>query len=165
MDLTKLFERLKAIGWTVKTNEAGELEEVKEPEQAAPVKIEDDEPKQNEGELTAEETAALKELIALLPTLKQLMGIAPDVGEAVQMAKRIKANESSERETVINSILSSTANVYTKEELEVMAAPTLAKINAQVHVNYAGAGGAQVFENASQPLTRRAVILAPVKEN
>lgn len=161
-----LLNRLKGNGWTVKTNDAGELEEIKEPAaQVPPEPKKEDEPKQNEGEWTPEDMAAVKELIALLPTLKQLMGVTQDVGEAIQMAKQIKANEMNGRENLINSITSSVANVYSNEELQAMSTATLEKINAQVHVNYAGAGGPQVFENATAPLTRLPVILAPVKQN
>lgn len=165
MKLDELFNRLKAIGWTVKTNAAGELEDVKEPEQPAPVEVEkkEEEPVKNEGEWTPEDAAAVKELIALLPTLKQLVGQVP---EAVQMAQNLKAQEDKARETLINSITSSPANMYTNEELAKMSMQTLEKVNGQVHINYAGAaGGVHIFDNASEPLTRRPVILAPMKDN
>lgn len=165
MTLDDLFKRLKAIGWTVKANAAGDEYEVKEPEQAPPVEVpkKDEEPVKNEGgEWTAEEAIAVKELIAMLPALKQALGQVP---EAVQMAQKIKANEQSAREALINSITSSPANVYTNEELASMSMPTLEKVNAQVHVNYSGAAGGQVFENVAAPLTRRAVILSPVEKN
>jgi len=164
MNLKELLPFLKGRGIAVKANESLEEFEVEEtqttpgPQPDAPAG------------LSAEELTALKGLAAFATKLNELGGVETlatlkDVPAAIALAKNFQQKEQADKDALVAAVKANSANPYSDDELAGMTAQVLTKLNAQMNVNYAGlAGGAQVFENVSQPLTIKPVMLAPVKE-
>lgn len=154
MKLDEVNAILKAKGITLNASENGEFEVVEETQ--TPV---------SEGGLSAEELAALKVLAAgITPETVQNLASLKDVPAAVRLAQNLQAQEEAEKEQLIATIKTNSANPFSDEELKAMPKAVLAKMNAQMNVSFAGLGGAQVFTNTAEaPLGLRPILLAPIE--
>lgn len=153
MNLEELNAKLKGRGVTITANEKGEFE-VEETQT----------PVSEEAPLSAEDIATLKALAAkVTPETVQNLESLKDVPAAVKFAQNIQAQEDAEKEQLIATIKTNSANPYSDEELKAMPKGILAKLNAQMNVSFAGLGGAQVFTNTAEaPLGLRPILLAPI---
>lgn len=122
-------------------------------------------------DVSGEELDALKSFAQLMVKNKavfsseNLLAAVKTAPAAAVMVKNAQASQQRERESLIATIKTNAANIYSDEDLNSMPLPILVKMNAQMNVSYAGAGGAQaVYENSSQPLRVRPVLLGTQRE-
>lgn len=172
LSLQGLVGYLQGKGWKVKLNEETESEEeVFELEEG----LEEEDETTDNTMISEEEMQALKGFAQVLAkngsiteaiqsgTLIEALKAFPAAAELVRNAQ---AQETEQKNSIIAAIKTNSSNTYTDEELAGMTVPVLTKLNAQMNVSYAGLGGGNAFQNASdQPLGIRPVLLAmPQKE-
>jgi len=173
-NMSGLMAYLQGKGWKVKLNEDAESEDdtfeiVEEP--IVPEAVSDG--VADDTMITAEEMQALKGFAQVLAknakltlaiedgTLDKALSTVPAAAELVRNAQ---AQQKSEKDSLVAIIKANSSNIYTDEELAAMPNPILVKLNAQMHVNYAGMGGGILHENAEQPLAIRPALLAQAEE-
>lgn len=187
-NMNGLIGYLRGKGWKVNVNEDADDEEVFEIEEEEDDEESEEEKKRKKKPVVAtnasgseeeerqyniseEELESLRSVAQVLAknsklleafengTLEKALSTVPAAAELVANAQ---ARDKQEREQVTASIKANGSNTFTDEELAAMPVPALVKLNAQLHVSYAGMGGVAV-QNAEQPLSIRPILLAPVE--
>lgn len=98
--------------------------------------------------LSANELAALKALAASATKLNAQAEKLDKIDGALAMAANYEAQQKAEKETLVATIKTNSANPYSDEELAGMSMPVLVKLNATMNVNYGGlAGASNLFQN------------------
>jgi hypothetical protein len=136
----------------VKVNEAtGEQEEtfeiLKEPLAATPTPA----------QFTENEATALKSLAgsatAILAALK-------DIPKAIALAQNAETQANARKTEMVALIKANQSNQLTEEELKTLTLPVLEKMNAQLNIDYTGAGGAGRVIEKGKGLEVKPVLLA-----
>lgn len=153
MNISELLAMLKGKGFKVQHNEGDQTFDVEppaEPVTTSPAPA----PAAVQNQLTQNEMEAIRGFINLTADFggpdgfKKLLLAMKDVAPVVQNAQ---AAEAATRSNLVASIKTN-SSLFADEDLDGMTIPQLTKLNAQVTVNFAGAGGAFSQQNAAEPL-------------
>lgn len=168
LSLNGLIGYLQGKGWKVQVNEDATSEDetfevVEEPTPAIPEVDTTDEV------LSPEELKGLKAFATILAGNSQLIDsdgkalleALKVVPAAAQLVQNAQERERLEKESIIATIKTNSANVYTDEELNGMSLPVLTKMNAQMNVSFLGmGGGSATYQNAEEALNMPTGLLA-----